>query len=49
MNQMGALLLLCYLKCYFIYKLTLSICVWRWSCDSLHESNWYYRWCWRCI
>jgi len=29
-------------------QLTLSVCVWRWSCDSLHESRCWYRWCWGC-
>jgi len=48
MNQMGVLLLLCYLMCYFIYKLTFSVCAWWWSCNSLHGSRWWYRWCrWR--
>jgi len=23
----------------FLYKLTLSVCAWQWSCNSLHESN----------
>jgi len=27
-------------------QLTLSVCVWRWSCDSLHGSKCWYRWCW---
>jgi len=26
-------------------KLTLSVFVWRWSCNSLHRSSWWYRWC----
>jgi len=36
---------------YFIYviayivELTLSICVWQWSCISLHGTIWWYRWC----
>jgi len=28
------------------YQLTLSVCVWRWSCDSLHGSKWWHRWYW---
>jgi len=32
----------------FVYKLTLSVCDWRWSCDSLHRSKWWYRWCCGC-
>jgi len=31
------------------YELTLSVCVWRWSCNSLHGSRWCYRWCCRCL
>jgi len=26
------------------YKLTLSVCVWRWSCDLSHGSRWYFKW-----
>jgi len=26
----------------YIFELTLSVCAWRWSCNSLHESRW---WC----
>jgi len=29
-------------------QLTLSVCVWRWSCNSLHGSRCWYRWCWGC-
>jgi len=30
-----------------ILELTLSVCVWRWSCDLSHRSRWYSRWwCW---
>jgi len=30
------------------YKLTLSVCVWRWLYNFLHGSRWCYRWCcWR--
>jgi len=29
-----------------IYELTLSVCVWRWSCDLSHGSRWCSRWCW---
>jgi len=29
----------------YITKLTLFVCAWRWSCNSLHESSWWYRWC----
>jgi len=36
---MGELLLLRSLICYSICKLTLSVCVWRWSCDLLHGSR----------
>jgi len=27
------------------YKLTLSVCVWQWTCNSLHWRRWWYRWC----
>jgi len=27
-------------------QLTLFVCVWRWSCDLLHGSRCWYRWCW---
>jgi len=30
-------------------ELTLSVCVWRWSCNLLHRSKWYSRWCWWCL
>jgi len=36
-----------YLLFYFS-QLTLSVCVWRWSCDSLHESRYWNRWSWGC-
>jgi len=40
------IVLILYIICYFlIYKLTLSVCAWRWSCNSLHGSNWWYMWC----
>jgi len=29
----------------FIIELTLSVCAWQWSCNSLYESSWGYRWC----
>jgi len=29
-------------------QLTLSVCVWWWSCDSLHGSRCWYRWRWGC-
>jgi len=29
---------------YCIFKLTLSVCVWRWSCNSLHGSKCWCRW-----
>jgi len=29
----------------YIIELTLSVCVWRWSYNSLHGSSWWYRWC----
>jgi len=32
----------------YIVELTLFGCVWRWSCNSLHGSKWYYKWCWWC-
>jgi len=24
----------------YIIELTLSVCAWRWSCNSLHGSSW---------
>jgi len=27
-------------------KLTLFVCVWRWSCNSLHVCKWCCRRCW---
>jgi len=49
MNKMGVLFILhiAYLLFYFS-QLTLSclcVCVWRWSCDSLHGSRCWHRWC----
>jgi len=29
----------------YITELTISICAWRWSCNSLHGSSWWYKWC----
>jgi len=29
-----------------VYKLTLSACVWRWSCNALRGSRWCCKWCW---
>jgi len=29
---------------WLFYKLILSVCVWRWSCNLLHESRWCFRW-----
>jgi len=29
-----------------VYDLTLSDCVWRWSCITLHENKWCCRWYW---
>jgi len=46
---MGVLILLCLLYVILVYKLTLFVCNWRWSCIFLHWSRWYYRWYWRCI
>jgi len=36
-----------YLVMYFYFKLNLSVCVWRWSCNSLHESKCWCRWAYR--
>jgi len=33
---------------WMVVKLTLFVCVWRWSCDSLHGSKWWYRRGWGC-
>jgi len=44
---MGVFLILCYYICFvYFHQLTLSVCDWRWSCDSLHETRYWYRWCW---
>jgi len=32
----------------YSFELTLSVCVWRWFCNSLHESIWCYKWCRGC-
>jgi len=34
---------------YYIFELTISVCAWQWSCNSLHDnslhgSSWWYRW-----
>jgi len=29
-----------------LHELTLSVCVWRWSCNSLHGSRCCFRWSW---
>jgi len=28
-----------------IVELTFFVCTWRWSCNSLHESSWWYKCC----
>jgi len=33
-----------YLMMRFYFKLTLSVCVWRWSCNSLLGSRCWCRW-----
>jgi len=33
-----------YLVMHFYFELTLSVCVWRWSCNSLHGSRCWCRW-----
>jgi len=38
-------LLYCVVHFYSV-KLTLSVCDWRWSCNSLHRSSWCCRRCW---
>jgi len=37
-----------YIPVILFSQLTLSVCVWRWSCDSLHWSRCWHRWCWGC-
>jgi len=37
-----------YIPVILFSQLTLSVCVWRWSCDSLHGSRCWHRWCWGC-
>ena len=41
--------ILCFI-CLLFYFLSspLSVCVWRWSYDSLHWGRCWYRWCWGC-
>jgi len=29
-----------------LHELTLFVCVWQWSCNSLHESRHGFRWSW---
>jgi len=29
---------------FILFELTLSMCVWRWSCNLLHGSRWWWRW-----
>jgi len=33
-----------YLVMRFYFQLTLSVCVWQWSCNSLHGSRCWCRW-----
>jgi len=37
-----------FINCIFFYccELTVSKCVWRWSCGLSHESRWCSSWCW---
>jgi len=36
--------------CLFVlFELTLSVCVWRWSCNLLHGSKGWCKWAWGCI
>jgi len=40
------------MSCYtrlFIIELTLSVCVWRWSCNLLHGSKCSCRWACGCL
>jgi len=41
---LGVLYYLIYVISYIV-ELTLSVFAWRWSCNSLHGSSWWYRWC----
>jgi len=34
---------------FILTKLTLSVCVWRWSCNLLHGSRCWCRWACKCI
>jgi len=38
-------LLYCVVHFYSV-ELTLSACVWRWSCNALHENRWCCKCCW---
>jgi len=33
----------------FITQLTLFVCVWWWSCNSLHGSRCWCKWAWGCL
>jgi len=35
--------------CFYLHELTLSMCVWRWSCNLLHGSKCWCRWASWCI
>jgi len=35
--------------CFFLFELTLSVCVWRWSCNLLHGSKGWCRWTCGCL
>jgi len=34
---------------FILTKLTLSVCVWWWSCNLLHGSRWWCRWVCGCV
>jgi len=52
--DLGVLEMFGILNGYFLYfvvhfyfvQLTLSTCVWQWSCNALHGSRWYCKWYW---
>jgi len=43
------LILIIYYNIIFLSQLTLSVCVWRWSCDLSYESRCESRWGRWCI
>jgi len=46
---MADIFILCFMYLYICAKLTLFVCVWRWSDNLLSGSRWFDKWAKRCL